>query len=252
VRDEDYQNLTPQAKAAYDVIRAAGYIIHSPDVVEKAVNASLPVALKQAKVAREKWGELTNALSALCDHLDKLLPENSAQRLLIEDAKELLSNNYQENFVDVVLANANWLFTIKLRTDLVFIESAGYGVFNKKIYNFSKPVRFHQLDTSKEGRFVQFGNEVVLTKDQSMALGRYLQSNDKVKKNFISNVQSLSCREGFDPFDSGWISVEDFLALVNALGLESYFQDWCLTADTKNVEIGFDLTLVNYSFSIKM
>jgi hypothetical protein len=36
--DEDYRQLTPQAKAAYDVIRSAGYIIHSRDVMEQVVH----------------------------------------------------------------------------------------------------------------------------------------------------------------------------------------------------------------------
>jgi hypothetical protein len=36
MRDEDYQRLSLAAKVAYDVIRKAGYIIHSPDVIETA------------------------------------------------------------------------------------------------------------------------------------------------------------------------------------------------------------------------
>jgi hypothetical protein len=36
MRDEDYQSLSLAAKVAYDVIRKAGYIIHSPAVIENS------------------------------------------------------------------------------------------------------------------------------------------------------------------------------------------------------------------------
>jgi hypothetical protein len=37
MRDEDYQSLSLAAKVAYDVIRKAGYIIHSPAVIETEI-----------------------------------------------------------------------------------------------------------------------------------------------------------------------------------------------------------------------
>jgi hypothetical protein len=40
MQDQDYQSLSFHAKLAYDVIRKAGYIIHSPDVIEQAIKAA--------------------------------------------------------------------------------------------------------------------------------------------------------------------------------------------------------------------